>query len=191
MEDRGAPGRRGQHVHHVPVGGKEVTAILDMGPEERSIAPPHWNAYIRVNDAEAGMARARELGAAVHGDPFDVMDAGRVVTISDPSGARVALWEPEALIGARLVNEAGAWTWSDLGTRDPEKAERFYTELFGGTLNQVVEGSWLISMGDLLVGGMRRMEEEEPKEIFPIPPRWPSSPTTCPSPTLWRGTSRE
>src|SRR3954465_8084587 len=53
--------------------GANVCAIV-----EQPQVPPHWNNYVTVEDAGAAVAKARELGANVLDDAFDVMDAGRM-----------------------------------------------------------------------------------------------------------------
>ena len=57
-------------------------------------------------------------------EPFDVMDAGRMAVIQDPTGAVFSVWEPNESIGAQLVNAPGALTLTQLNTSDPEKATR-------------------------------------------------------------------
>jgi hypothetical protein len=88
--------------------------------------------------------------------------------IADPGGARVCLWEAEGYPGAGLVNETGTWTWNDFSTRDPAAAEAFYGGLFGWHFREVAPGYWSISMGDLLIGGMRTMDRDDPT----VPPNW-------------------
>ena len=114
--------------------GKEVGAAYTMRPEERqSGAPPHWNLYVSVENVDDATKKAEGLGARVFAPPFDVMDVGRMSIVQDPTGAVFQLWQPKAHIGARILNEAGALCWAELTTRDPKKAEDFYTKLFGWT----------------------------------------------------------
>ncbi|HLM78137.1 MAG TPA: VOC family protein [Rubrobacteraceae bacterium] len=40
-------------------------------------------------------------------------------------------WQPKEHRGAQLVNEPGAWSMSQLKTRDPESAKAFYGAVFG------------------------------------------------------------
>src|SRR5919106_1678600 len=88
-------------------------------------------------DFYATTERARELGANVLADPFDVMDVGRMSTIQDPTGAVLCLWQPRTSIGAEVVNGHGALSLNQLNTSDPEAAERFYVELFGWRFEQM------------------------------------------------------
>jgi uncharacterized protein len=143
--------------------GKDVAGIYDQPEEERAVAPPHWNSYISVDDLEAAAARATALGPRSITDPFDVMERGRMVVLQDPAGALVSLWEPKENVGAGLVNEEGTWTWSDLASRDPGTSERFYSDLFGWSFQQLAEGYWSISMDRYLIGGMRSMDQDPPE----------------------------
>jgi len=114
--------------------GKETGAAYTMRPEERqSGAPPHWNSYVTVPDVDESVKKAQELGAKVFAPPFDVMDAGRMAVLQDPTGAVFQVWQPKNHIGAKIVEEPGALCWTELNTRDPKKAESFYTSLFGWT----------------------------------------------------------
>ena len=75
--------------------GDEVCALTELGLERRQQGiAPHCSSYVSVEDANVTVARARELGATVHGDAFDVFDAGRMAVIQDPAGAVFAIWQP-------------------------------------------------------------------------------------------------
>ena len=50
--------------------------------------PSLWNAYVTVESADDAAGKARGLGATVVAEPFDVMDAGRMAVIQDPTGAK-------------------------------------------------------------------------------------------------------
>lgn len=112
--------------------GKDVGAAYTMRPEERQHgAPPHWNTYVAVANADDTVNRAKALGATVLAPAFDVMDAGRMAVLQDPTGAVFQIWQPGKHIGARIMREPGAMTWTELATRDTEGAKKFYTSLFG------------------------------------------------------------
>jgi predicted enzyme related to lactoylglutathione lyase len=133
----------GWGVNDVPMGpgdtysmftlrGRETGAAYTMRPDERQMGvPPHWNAYVTVDDVDASAKRAAELGGKVIAPPFDVMDAGRMAVVQDPTGAYFQIWTPKRSIGARVLNEVGALCWTELSTRDTNAASAFYTQLFG------------------------------------------------------------
>jgi uncharacterized protein len=133
--------------------GKEAGAIVLAQPGQ----PTAWNSYVTVESADATVAAAQEHGGTVMGEPFDVMDAGRMAAIHDPNGAVLAVWEPRESIGAHVVNEPGALTLNQLNTSDAERAQEFYVGVFGWRFEQVAEGDqayWGIYNGDRLNGGM-------------------------------------
>ncbi len=114
--------------------GKEVAAASTQQSQERqSGAPPHWNLYVTVADVNDAVKRAEGLGAKVLAPPFDVMEAGRMAVLQDPTGAVFSVWQAKKQIGVKILNEPGALCWSELTTRDPTAAEAFYTKLFGWT----------------------------------------------------------
>jgi predicted enzyme related to lactoylglutathione lyase len=117
------------------IAGRYLVAKLD-GLDVAGIAlqpddEPSWNTYIQVDSADWATNDALQLGGKVLAPPFDVAGAGRMAVIADPLGAVFFVWEPRGHHGARLVNAAGSWNWSDLYTPDPSLAEPFYRALFG------------------------------------------------------------
>lgn len=154
------------------LGGKYVAAIAPQQPDERSIGvPPHWNSYITVDDVDAVSARVEELGGTLHAPPFDVMEVGRMSAMSDATGAVVYLWQAKQHIGAGLVNVPGAFCWNELATREPEKAQEFWSELLGWSYEQVSEAPayWSIRNGERTNGGLRMLGAELPPET---PAHW-------------------
>jgi predicted enzyme related to lactoylglutathione lyase len=114
------------------LGGKEVGALFQMGSQERSAGvPSRWRSYVSVASADATAAQAAGLGGKVVAPPFDVMTAGRMAKLEDPTGAAINVWQPKAHAGAQLVNEPGAWCWNELATGDAGAAGDFYSGLFG------------------------------------------------------------
>ncbi len=112
--------------------GRDVAAVSSQ-PEG---APPTamWNSYIWVDSADDTAARVREAGGTVLVEPFDIFDAGRMATFADPEGAVFCVWQPGRHRGSQVVNEAGSVNFNVLGTRDIERAERFYGAVFGWQL---------------------------------------------------------
>ena len=114
------------------IGGKSIAAISPQPKQQRDMGvPPMWNSYVTVESADAALAKAKELGATVHADAFDVMDAGRMGVIQDPQGAFFEVWEAKDNIGAGLVNAHGAMSWNELSSPDPDASGEFYGALFG------------------------------------------------------------
>src|SRR6202045_5319448 len=108
------------------LGGHLVAAIAPQSPEMAAAgAPPMWNTYLAVDPVDDAVAKVEAAGGQVAMQPFDVMDAGRMAFVMDPSGAAVAFWQANQHIGATLVNEPGTVTWNELISNDPS-VTKFY-----------------------------------------------------------------
>jgi predicted enzyme related to lactoylglutathione lyase len=150
--------------------GKRVGALYQMSAQQQGV-PPHWNSYVTVASADDSAAQAKKLGGNVMLEPFDVLDAGRMAVVADPTGAVFSLWQPKRHIGADLVNEPGAFCWNELYTTDPNKAADFYRGLFGWTKDarHMDYGEYVIfNQGGRQMCGMMQI----PKEWGPVPPHW-------------------
>jgi len=153
--------------------GRDVAGMMTQGDEERAQGvPPMWRTYVNVASADATAKKVAELGGTVLAEPFDVMDFGRMGVFFDTEGAFIAAWEAKSHIGAGIVNEPGAFCWSELITRAPDTAKAFYTDLFGwstraGSADADMDYTeW--RLGDRTVGGMLRMTPE----MGDMPPCW-------------------
>jgi hypothetical protein len=59
-------------------------------------APSFWLSYVLVDDIDASTKKAKSLGATVMKDVTEVMGAGWLSIIADPTGAHLGLWKPKA-----------------------------------------------------------------------------------------------
>jgi predicted enzyme related to lactoylglutathione lyase len=152
------------------LGGRDCAAAYTMREEERSQAPPHWNLYIAVEDADATAQLATELGGTVIAPPFDVMDQGRMAVVQDPTGAFFCIWQAGQSIGIKVANDPGALCWADLNTPEPDRAKTFYEGLFGWSLTpgQDESGYLHIQNGEEFIGGIPPAAQRNPY----IPPHW-------------------
>ena len=153
-------------MHHA---GKQVAAISPQPPQQRDAgAPPMWNSYVSVSDADAAVERAKELGGSAHAPAFDVMDAGRMAVLQDPQGAYFMVWQPRRNPGAQLVSDVGALVWNELATTDIDSASSFYGELFDWTF-EPFEASptpyTVIMNAGRSSGGITGLQA-------PVPPHW-------------------
>ena len=62
----------------------------EMGP-----IPPNWLVYFAVDDCDAKVQKATELGASVMKPADDIPGVGRFAILNDPQGAAFALIKPE------------------------------------------------------------------------------------------------
>ncbi|MGO9341575.1 MAG: VOC family protein [Acidimicrobiales bacterium] len=120
-------GEEAGHYTIVSKLGKQVAAMSSA----QDPGPPRWTTYVNVDDVDAVAKNVESAGGTVVVAPMDVMSAGRMAIFTDTTGAVIAAWQPRDHIGAQLVNEPGAFTWSELATGDVEKSKAFYSDVFG------------------------------------------------------------
>ena len=133
--------------------------------------PFGWLTYVSVDSADRTAARARELGARIEAEPFDVQGIGRMSMLVDPAASRVALWQAAGHPGARLVEEPGAMYWNELVVHDVAAARTFYSDLFGWTAAEtdVPTGRYTVfSSGGHPVSGLMQIG----KDWGPVEPHW-------------------
>lgn len=112
--------------------GDYAGAIFTQAPEQTAAGiPSMWTTYLTVDDADAVFAKVSAAGGVPMMEPFDVMDAGRMALVQDPSGGVVGLWQAKDHHGRGVENEPGAVVWNELQSTDADAASRFFTELLG------------------------------------------------------------
>jgi len=163
----------GETYTMLKLGGRDLGALYSMRKEERAQGiPPHWNSYVTVASADQAADKAKSLGGTVIAPPFDVMDAGRMAVISDPTGAVFCVWQPKQHNGAGVLGENGSLCWTELMTPDAGKARAFYTGLFGWTAEEKSMGPMgtytTFQNSGVPAGGMMQLT----KEMAHIPPNW-------------------
>lgn len=150
--------------------GRDVAGAMPLMQEGQ---PPAWSTYVSVDDIEAIGRAVQENEGTMIAAPMAVANYGRLALFTDPEGAFFGMWEPADFAGAELVNEKGAFGWTELNTRNPEGAKQFYGAVFGWETNDLeIEGGgtyteWLVD--DRQVGGMLDMRGRVPDQV---PPHW-------------------
>jgi predicted enzyme related to lactoylglutathione lyase len=155
----------------IKLNGKDVGGLYQMPSNmlEQGF-PPHWLNYVSVTNADEATAQAKSSGGAVMNGPLDVMDAGRMSVIQDPTGAVFAIWQPKEYQGSSISHDLGTYCWQELGTSDPQKAKDFYATLFGWAAESFpgpMEYT-MLKKGQENVGGMYEITPD----MGPIPPHW-------------------
>ncbi|MDY7015278.1 MAG: VOC family protein, partial [Cyanobacteriota bacterium] len=68
--------------------GREIGGMMSVSaPGVQGNPPPHWGVYVTVEDVDASVQKAEELGATVLLSPQNIPDVGRFSIIQDPQGA--------------------------------------------------------------------------------------------------------
>jgi uncharacterized protein len=145
--------------------------VAGIGPQMNPDMPPFWTTYISVDDADATVAKAQELGGMVYVEPMTVLTVGRMAVCADPAGAAFSVWQPMDHIGAGLVNEPGTLSWNELMTVDIPGAIEFYGALFGWTAATSTGPTPYteFKLDGRSIAGMMAKPEGVPAEV---PPMW-------------------
>jgi predicted enzyme related to lactoylglutathione lyase len=152
----------------LPGGRSAAGGYVQPDAEREQGIPPHWNLYVYTDDVDKTTARAAELGANVIVPGLD-LGMGRMGTFADPTGAVISVWQSNQNPGFMAKDEHGSFSWPELLTPDKDRAEAFYTELFGwGTESTGEEmGNYtLLKRGEASIGGVANPPREG------IPPVW-------------------
>jgi predicted enzyme related to lactoylglutathione lyase len=152
--------------------GRDTGAGCTLRPEELSQGiPPHWMIYIAVENADAAVTKAQGLGGKILAPAFDVMDAGRMAVIQDPTGAIFCPWQANKNTGIGIAQVHGTLCWADLSTPDPKRASDFYSGLFGWQIfadPKDKSGYLHIKNGEHFIGGVPPAGHRQPG----VPAHW-------------------
>ncbi|MDF3299344.1 VOC family protein [Streptomyces tropicalis] len=147
------------------LGDASVAAITPLYQPSQPVA---WNVSFAVADADETANKVAETGGTVIHGPMDVFDEGRFAVALDPGGAAFQVWQAKEFTGAGVFNAPGSLGWVELATRNVERARRFYTTVFGWSVNA---SEWYTQWGlhgeDF--GGVRAMGDRFPADV---PPHW-------------------
>jgi uncharacterized protein len=153
------------------INGDRKVAIMrqpraDLG--ERNAAPS-WLSFIAVPSVAESLERTELLGGQVLLSGGTCPDGGDMAIIADPAGARVALCtahEDDVCEDPPLA--PGGCYWTELATRDAQRAAVFYAQLLGWRSRVVLQcgaPSTLFMVEDTPVAGLLQLQG-----VPPIPP---------------------
>ena len=146
-------------------GGK---AVAGYGPSQSPGV--WWSMYVSVDDATAIAGRVEANGGSTIVAPMQVMEAGSMAVFADPTGAAFSVWQPGTMTGAGVVNEAGAFSWSELMTRDLPTAVTFYEAVFGWTEKNGPQSTYKeFEVEGHVVAGGQEIGADMPAQV---PPHW-------------------
>ncbi len=157
----------GEEAGHYTMFSLNGKAVAALGPKQGD-GLPLWNAYVSVDDLDAALLRVEAAAGSIVMPRMDVLTAGSMAIVVDPTGAVLSLWQPGDHIGAELVNVPNTLAWHELTDRDPAAAMSFYREVLGWGFQEMppeaaggAPGYRMITVGERVVGGLMPMDGEE------------------------------
>ena len=151
--------------------GRDMAGGYTLRKDQRENGvPTHWMLFIAVDNADTTAAKVAKAGGVVVVPPFDVMDIGRMAVFQDPTGAVFSVWQAKKHRGIG-ANGSGTLCWADLNTTDPERAARFYADIFSWSVTKSEHdpsGYFHIKNGEHFIGGMPPAGRSDPQ----TPPHW-------------------
>ena len=155
--------------------GVPFAGINPISPEQSAQGiPPHWLAYVTVDDVERASGKVTTLGGRVMHGPEEIPGVGRFAIIQDPQGAMLAIFKSETPSpGFDGTPALGKFTWHELMTTDYRAAFDFYRELFRwqktGEMDMGPAGTYVTyGMGGKSFGGIYNRKQERAN----VPPNW-------------------
>ncbi len=163
----------GEQTGHYTMMRQDGKSVAAIGPLMSPGQPTAWTTYISTTNAEETAKKVTEAGGQVLSPPMQVMEEGSMAVFADPTGAAFAVWQPNHMKGADLVNKPNSLGWNELATRDIDAAKAFYTKVFPWTAKTIDMGGgqqyteWLLD-GKSIGGGMNMGSMQPPS----VPAHW-------------------
>lgn len=168
----------GWDVREGPVGSGGYRLAFVQGEVVAGIrngGTAHWTVYLASDDMGQTLRAVVGGGGRVLNTPTALLNEAVMAVVEDPTGAAFGIWQPLDLIGARLVNEPGAFCWDELMTADHAGARAFYADVFGFDYVDHDAGTHAYSMVRLdaaTVGGIGAIGPGPSPGPSPEPSHW-------------------
>jgi len=156
-------------------GDAQVGGLLQLTPQMIGHgAQPAWVGYIRVDDAAAAVASARDAGANILMEGNEVPGVGPFAMLQDPEGAFFYVLEDRSGEESRAFstddNGHGHCAWNELMAGNLKTATDFYAKQFGWSVAETMDmgemGMYdMLKNGadrDFMFGGVMQRPEEMP-----------------------------
>jgi predicted enzyme related to lactoylglutathione lyase len=146
--------------------GKAVAAVVPPmpGAEDQSA----WCLYFASPGAAATAKKIRDNGGEVLMEPMKIGDFGTMLLAREPSGAVFGVWQAGGHEGFEVTAVPGAYCWAEVFTREPEKADTFFSAVFPYRMQQMQDDAIdfrLFNLGEETVLGRMKMTDEFPPEV--------------------------
>ncbi|NYI05527.1 VOC family protein [Allostreptomyces psammosilenae] len=157
----------GDYTEAYADGGAVAAVVPPMPGQEGHSA---WCLYLACADVSAAAERIRAHGGELLMEPMRVGDFGSMLLAREPSGVVFGLWQAGTHEGFEKVGEPGSYCWAEVYTRDPERADAFFTSVFGYDAKRMQDDAIdfkVYTLGPDTALGRMGMTDEFPPEVPP------------------------
>lgn len=75
-------------------GETPVAGMYNMTEDQLDTGSESWTGYLSVDDIDMRIAKAKESGATILMEPFDIPGTGRIAMLQEPGGAQIGWMTP-------------------------------------------------------------------------------------------------
>jgi predicted enzyme related to lactoylglutathione lyase len=141
-------------------------AVLGLGQMEGATGA--MTTYFATSSVEEAIAKATALGATVVMPAMQVMTAGTMAVLLDPSGATYGLWQADQFAGFGAMYEVNAPGWFDHVSADPQRDGEFYAALSGHQLTSMEGDMRILQRGEQWYASVSYAQNDEKAQWKPI-----------------------
>lgn len=170
---RAAEGAPMPYILFAAPDGQDAAGCMALPAAAREAgAHPFWLGYVAVDDVDASVAKALQLGGSVYAPADDIPGVGRFAMLGDPQGAAIGIFKFTAPgMGDAAGMAPGHGGWRELYAADAPVVFDFYAQLFGWTKGEAMPmgemGVYQIILhGGQMLGGMMTKPKEMPRPAW-------------------------
>jgi predicted enzyme related to lactoylglutathione lyase len=110
---------------------RNIGGIVQLKGDPDNPSAARWLSLLSVADVDQAAALVKTEGGAVHIEPTEVPNRGRVALVSDPQGAKLVLLQARDGDPEDEEPAIGSWLWHELWSNNAEASLTFYQKLAG------------------------------------------------------------
>lgn len=118
-------------------GDKLIGGMIATENQNKEAPESIWLVSLSVDNVDRAASLISERGGKILDGPLDADGRGRMVLVSDPTGASLILLRATGGDPADTKAGTGEWFWTDLFTKNAKNAGDFYSSLAGYQVERV------------------------------------------------------
>lgn len=134
-------------------GSTPVAGVIEI-PKANSAV---WMKAVFVRDLKARVTMVKQRGGKEILPPSRIVGRGVQVVMEGASGEEFSFVESEGKLQTRTEGGENHWLWSELWSDDPESSGKFYSSVFGVSMEKKLSDNrpyWVFMADDLPLAGM-------------------------------------